>query len=101
MELPEFKTIIFSFVVFVGLFLLCNLIVYNMASEICDEFEIRPIRYEPQGLSGILTAIETTPENADAYGEVCVKHGDPSFWYILENLNYIIEKSQSEEVQGK
>ena len=67
-------------------------IVYHMAASICDKSEILPFRYESQGWLGTLTKIRTTTQNADGYARLCVRTGNPEFFKISENINYILTK---------
>ena len=90
---------IFPVILFVLIFLfLANVVICDMVKSMCEESAVRPIRYESQGLFGVLTPIETTPENADGYGRICIKSREPNFWSILENLKYVVEMGGRNEI---
>lgn len=82
------------------LFLFIHLITYNMASSICVDKELKPFRYESIGLFGTLTKIETTEENADGYSMFCIRTGEPEFWKMSENLEFILEQTKKNS-EGK
>ena len=88
-------TIIGFIITFLLIFLLANYLIFSMCKNLCEESELKPFRYESQGLFGTLTKIETTEQNADGYAKFCIKHGEPSFWSISENMNYLIGTSSN------
>lgn len=89
----KIKLLLLFLVVALIILFIANEIVYGMAKSMCEESAVRPIRYESQGLFGVLTPIETTPEKADGYGRVCTKTNEPNYWSISENIKYLVDKS--------
>ena len=90
----KIKAILSFLVFFVILSLLCNWIVYGMVSQICEETELKPVRYEFVGLFGNQRIpIVTSEGNEDSYEKVCVRTGTPKFWGISENIEYLVSKS--------
>ena len=94
---------IIIFLVICGfLFLVVNFIIFNMVKEICDESELKPVRYELGGLFGNQKIpIVTTPENADGYEKVCIRTGEPTPFSISENLEYLFNKTSERTANGK
>ncbi len=88
----KIKGVLIFLVIFTILLLLAMYIVYLMAASICDESKVLPFRYESRGLFGVLTKIQTTPQNADGYGRLCVSTGNPKFFKLTENINYIVSR---------
>lgn len=81
------KGIVILLIVFIMLFLFTNNILYELAKKKCTEVEIKPVRYEYSGLFGDKKImVETTEENKDGYGRICIKTGEPKFKRI--NLFY-------------
>lgn len=91
MKLPKLSTILMLLLTFSIVLLIANLVVFNMAKTICLEKKEVPIRWESQGLFGVLTAIPTTIENADEMGKICIRTGEPSFFSLSQNLEFILE----------
>lgn len=91
MKLPKVSTLIFLLLTFLIVLLITNFIVYNMAKSICLEKKEVPIRWESQGLFGVLTAIPTTIDNADEMGKICIRTGEPSFFSLSQNLEFILK----------
>ncbi len=89
------RRILSVILIFALLFTLANMILYCAVETICEDTIEKPFRYESQGLFGTLTKIETTEQNKDGYTKFCIKHGEPSFWSISENINYLIKTSQN------
>lgn len=87
MKTPTILIFLICFVIVLGI---ANHIVFVMASSVCEKSEVKPVRYEPQGLFGVLTKIETTEKNADGHTEICVTTGNPEYFSLLENINYLI-----------
>lgn len=95
MELPKIHTLIGMFGICFLLLTLCNLIIYNLAKEMCDESEIKPVRYELSGLFGNeKIPIITTEGNHDSYERVCTRKGEPDFWDMSYNIEYIIDNQK-------
>lgn len=91
MNLPKISTIVVLLLTLSIITLTANFLVYSMATKICLETEEVPIRWESQGLFGVLTAIPTTPQNMDEMGKICIKTGEPSFFSLSRNLEFILE----------
>lgn len=87
----QLKIFLISFIIVFILFLIANLMMFNIAKSICQESEVKPVRYEFSGLFGTKHLIITTPENSDSYERVCIKSGTPKFFTISENINYVLE----------
>lgn len=84
--------ILISLAICVVLLLMSMYLVYLMAASICEKSEVLPFRYESQGLLGTLTKIPTTPQNADGYARLCISTGNPKFFKLTENINYLVAK---------
>jgi len=91
MKLPKMSTIIFLLITFSIVLLISNFIVYSMAKSICLEKKEVPIRWESQGLFGVLTAIPTSETNMDEMGRICIRTGEPSFFSLSQNLEFIVD----------
>lgn len=78
--------------------LMAMYIIYLTAASICEESKVLPFRYVSQGLFGqTLTKIQTTPENADGYARLCIRTGNPEFFKLTENINYIVNSGVENE----
>jgi len=97
MKLPSLSTIMFFLVMFSLVLLITNTIIYFMAKEMCEKSEIKPIRWELGGLFGNQKIpIETTEGNQDSYKRICIKTGEPSFWSMNKNIEYIVNKQMEQ-----
>ena len=95
MKLPKLSTLIGLLGIFFLMLTLCNLIIYNIAKEMCDESEVKPIRWELGGLFGNQKIpIVTTEGNQDSYEKVCTRRGEPDFWDMNDNIEYIINNQR-------
>ena len=66
--------------------------IYSLASSKCEESEIKPVRYVSSGLLGNQNRpVITTDANADTYMRMCSRTGNPSFFSIADNIEYILE----------
>ena len=86
----KIREVLIFLTITMGLLLIAMQIVYLMAASICDKSGVLPFRYESQGLFGQLTKIPTTPENADGYARLCISTGNPEFFKLTENINYLV-----------
>ena len=65
-----------------------------MASMMCVESEVKPVRYEMSGLFGNQKIpIVTIDGNHDSYERVCIRSGEPRFFSLAENLDFIVKQS--------
>lgn len=87
----KIRVILISLAICVSLLLMAMYMVYLMAASICEESKVLPFRYVSQGLFGqTLTKIPTSPQNADGYARLCISTGNPEFFKLTENINYIV-----------
>lgn len=87
MKTPTILIFLICFIIVLGI---TNHIVFVMASSVCEKSEVKPFRYESQGLFGILNKIETTEENRDGYAKLCITTGNPKYFSLLKNINYLL-----------
>jgi hypothetical protein len=92
MNLPKISIILIFFLIFSIILIIANFILYDMVKLMCLEEKEVPIRWESQGLFGVLTAIPTTEENMDEMGRICIRTGEPSFFSLSENLEFAFNK---------
>lgn len=87
----KIKKILILLIPLIIMVLIMNHAIFLMASSVCEKSEMKPFRYETKGFFGTLIKIETIEENNDGYSMFCIVKGNPDYFALFNNLNYIVE----------